>query len=156
MTTTQQLADRAAIADLVARLGHWLDSGDPGTEALRDIYAEDVVVETVRGTLCGLDDVMTHVGRARTGDERTQHFNTDLLIDLDGDRAEVAVQQLVHFFRPGGTPHRTAGVRCAYGAVRTGEGWRFARAEFAPRWIEHAEAEAQAQSVTAPSSASAS
>ena len=138
MHAVQQLADRMEMADLVARIGYAQDDRDTGPEVLRGLYTEDVVVETVRGTLRGLDSVVTHLARARTGaaDERTQHLNTDVRVDLAGDRAEVTVQQLVHFFRPGAAPHRTAGVRCAYRAVRTDAGWRFARAEFAPLWIE--------------------
>jgi ketosteroid isomerase-like protein len=133
-----RLADRTEMAALTARLTHLLDGRHFEPGRVRVVYTDDVVVTTVRGTLHGLDAVRAHLARTSPADERTRHFNADVLVELDGDSAEVTVNQLVAFFRADQPPHRTAGVRCTYGATRTPDGWRFARATIAPAWIRAA------------------
>ena len=46
--------------------------------------------------------------------EHTQHVNGDVLVDVDGDRAETPANQLVHYYRTGEPPHRRSGLRLAY------------------------------------------
>lgn len=136
MTQFETLTDRAEIADLVSGLGRWLDDQDFDAGRARTIYTDDVVVGTIRGVLRGIDAVLDHIQRTTPPDERTQHLNTDVLVELDGDRAEVTTNQLVYFFRAGQPPHRSAGLRCAYTATRASEGWRFTRAKIMPLWIQ--------------------
>ncbi|SHL30411.1 SnoaL-like domain-containing protein [Pseudonocardia thermophila] len=129
-TTLDELADRQAIAELVARFGRWLD-GDPGDIA--DFYALDAEVESPRARLRGRHAIAEFL--ARTGDERAHHLHTDLLIDLDGDRAVVSANQLVNFFEPGVPPYRTSGLRVTYTVARTDDGWRIVRSRIELQWL---------------------
>ncbi|TDC75806.1 nuclear transport factor 2 family protein [Micromonospora sp. KC606] len=126
------LTDRVEIAELVARLARALD--ERRFDDLRTVYAADAETSSPRGAHAGIDEIVDVVRRTSPEEESTQHFNTDVVVDLDGDRAEVNTHQLVYFFRRGEAPHRTAGVQARYVAVRTPAGWRFARAQICPRW----------------------
>ena len=122
---------RQAIAELIARFGHWLDGGAGRPE---DFYLADAEVVSPRATLRGLDAISRFV--ADTGDERVQHVHGDLVIDVDGDRARVRANQLVYFFEPGRAPHRTSGLRVEHELRRTDAGWRIARLELALQWLD--------------------
>lgn len=128
----EHLTDRLEVADLVTCLGRWLDGhgGDPAT-----IYDRDVVARSPRGELHGIDEVVALVGRAGPAGERVQHFHTDILVEVDGDRARVTANQLVQFFQPGAAPHRTSGLQVAYEAVRREEGWRLSVLQIDLAWI---------------------
>lgn len=124
--------DRLEIADLVSRLGSWLDrrDGDPAS-----LYDQDVVVRSPGGEFTGFDAVIAYLTRDDAADEHAQHFHTDLIIELDGDRARVRGNQLVQVFRTGQPPHRTAGLRLDYRLVRRTEGWRLATIDIELAWV---------------------
>lgn len=124
--------DRVEIAELVGRLARALDGRR--FEDLRTVYVPHAETSSPRGALRGIDDIVDVVRRTSPEHEATQHFNTDVVVDLDGDHADVSTHQLVYFFHQGEAPHRAAGVQARYTAVRTPAGWRFARAEISPRW----------------------
>ncbi|OKI44694.1 nuclear transport factor 2 family protein [Micromonospora sp. CB01531] len=126
------VADRAEIAELVARLARALD--ERRFDDLRTVYAPNAETSSPRGVLRGVDEIVDVVRRTSPEQESTQHLNTDVVVDLDGDRAGVSTHQLVYFFHRGEAPHRTAGIRARYTAVRTPAGWRFAHAEISPLW----------------------
>ncbi|MGW1347457.1 nuclear transport factor 2 family protein [Kribbella sp. NPDC002412] len=127
------IADRLEIADLFAELARVLDEGTP--DELRNVYAKDVVVQSPRGgEIRGIDDVVAFV--AATDDAKTQHLHGNVVVTVDGDRAEASATQLVFFFREGEAPHHRAGVNARYTAVRTADGWRFDRATITPVWQE--------------------
>jgi hypothetical protein len=128
----QELTDRLEIADLVSRLGHWLDGrgGDPTT-----IYDRDVVARSPRGEFHGYDEVIAFVTRANPDGEHVQHFHTDIVVQLDGERGVVTANQLTQFFRPGEPPHRTGGLRLRYAVIRRPQGWRIATAEIELTWL---------------------
>lgn len=127
------IADRLEIADLFAELARVLDEGTP--DELRNVYAKDVVVQSPRGgEIRGIDDVVAFV--AATDDAKTQHLHGNVVVTVDGDRAEASATQLVFFFREGEAPHHRAGVNARYTAVRTPDGWRFDRATITPVWQE--------------------
>ncbi|KKJ98520.1 nuclear transport factor 2 family protein [Micromonospora sp. HK10] len=126
------VTDRAEIAELVARLAWALD--ERRFDDLRTVYAPDARTSSPRGTLAGLDEIVEVLRRTSPEEELTQHLNSDVVIDLDGDRAEIGAHQLVYFYRAGAAPHRRAGVRTRYTAVRTPAGWRLAQADISPLW----------------------
>lgn len=127
-------ADRVEIAELVARLARALDQRR--FDDLRSIYTPDAQTSSPRGELRGIDEIVEGIRRTSPVGEAIQHFNTDVVVDLDlhRDRAEVSTHQLVYFFRPGEAPYRTAGVQAGYTASRTPEGWRFSNARIVPVW----------------------
>jgi hypothetical protein len=129
------IADHVEIAALVARLGRVLDERQ--FDELRTIYTPDAESRSPRGELSGIDEIVEVLQRTSPEEEKTQHLNTNVVVDIDGDRAEVSASQLVYFFRADQAPHRTAGVQAAYTAVRTPNGWRFMRARISRLW-QHA------------------
>jgi len=134
MFSNTEMADRLEISELFARLARLLDEGMH--EAVRTVYAEDVVVRSPRGELHGVDDVVAFLRRSRVEGEHTQHVNGDVLVDLDGDRARASASQLVHYYRTGEPPHRRSGLRLAYTAVRTPAGWRFREGNITLAWAQ--------------------
>lgn len=130
--TIQQLVDHRAVEHLLTGLGHWLDGagGDPA-----DIYDPDVVVHSPRGEFRGLDEILARVAPSNDDDGRTQHFFTDVVVEVDGDRAVAHANQLVQFFLPGEPPHRTSGLRVRYELARRGDGWRLTGAEHTLAWL---------------------
>jgi hypothetical protein len=118
-----EIADRLEVAELFARLARVLDEGTP--EDLRQVYTKDVVVRSPRGgEIHGIDNVVAYVLQS-TDDELAQHVHGDVLVSVDGDRADASANQLVTFFRQGQAPHKRVGLRLKYKATRTAEGWLF-------------------------------
>ena len=62
----------------------------------------------------------------------TQHFITDPLVDVDGDRAVVSANLLVVFAHEGGP--RLLGERYELEAARTWDGWRISRVQARAVW----------------------
>ena len=132
MTDLQIRTDRDEVRDFVTRMGHFLDGlgGDP-----TEIYDRDVVVRSPRGEFRGYDEALAFITRERPTGEQTQHFHSDVLVDVQGDRATVTANQLVEFFQPRQVPHRTSGLRLTYTLVRRPSGWRLLEAEVELAWI---------------------
>ncbi|MFI7068022.1 nuclear transport factor 2 family protein [Kribbella sp. NPDC050124] len=127
------LADRLEIADLFAELARVLDEGTP--DELRNVYAKDIVVQSPRGgEIHGIDDVVAYV--AASADAKTQHLHGNIVVTVDGDRAEASATQLAFFFHEGAAPHHRVGLNAKYTAVRTPAGWRFDRANIFLVWQE--------------------
>ncbi len=125
MITLQQLSDRQAVTDLVSRLGLWLD-GETTLEQAGAILHEDIAVSTPGGQAHGIDNV---VAQARRNHEvPTQHVITNVLVDLDGDRATAGANLIVTF------PDSSQGERYAFEAANGRDGWRLTKIEVAPIW----------------------
>ncbi|MFI0451829.1 nuclear transport factor 2 family protein [Actinomadura sp. 6N118] len=140
VTGQAHLADRMEIADLLARMNHWLDDNrlswqdDRRYADLDRLYTTDIVLRSPRGTAHGLDELIAYVRRNSTDTQHTQHVTSDVLIDVDGAKADVIANTVVHFYRPDEGPFLTTGLRAAYTAVRTPDGWRFASNEMTLLW----------------------
>ncbi|HEY7622048.1 MAG TPA: nuclear transport factor 2 family protein [Solirubrobacteraceae bacterium] len=129
----QDLTDRQAITDLVSRLGLWLDEKRfYDTESL---FTEDVTVATPGGQAQGVGLVAAQARRNHDY-ERIQHVITNVLIDLDGDRANVRANLIATLVPSAAEPaaHATLGERYRFEAVRSDAGWRLARVEVEPVW----------------------
>ena len=127
------MSDREQITELFAQLAQVLDEGT--LDDLRQVYAKDVLVRSPRGVeLRGIDTVIDFLRDVADADERTHHVHGDVLVTVDGDRADATANQLAYFYREGRPPHRTAGLRLRYAAVRTEDGWRFQEANIGRLW----------------------
>lgn len=137
----QELVDRNEISDLVYRLGVSLDEGR--FDEMRSLLVEEATARTPGGTAEGREAVIAQARRNHRRDERIQHVTTNLLIELDGDRAQVRANLVVHFARPADTRESglappvqfTLGEVYRFEAVRTSRVWRFSRVETSPVWV---------------------
>jgi hypothetical protein len=128
----QALADRAELTDLVSRLGNWLDGGGAGDAAA--LLVEDAWVSTPGGQATGRDALVAQA--RRNHDVPTQHLITNVLVDVEGDAAEVTANLVVTFVDEPGTPgaHHRHGESYAFEARRTADGWRLASVTVRPVW----------------------
>jgi hypothetical protein len=128
----QELIDRSEITELVTRLGIWLD--EKRWDEARSILTEDAMARTSGGSVAGVDQVAEQARRNHV--IPTHHVITNLLIDLNGDRATVRANLLATFIAgPGGSaPQSQRGERYRFEAVRTPEGWRLSHVEARPVW----------------------
>ena len=129
----QDLIDRNEIADLVSRLGIWLD--DKRFDDGRSIFTEDATATTPGGSVQGVDH-MAEQARRNHAVERTQHVITNVLVDLDGDRATVRANLIVTMVDRAEAPgyHFDIGERYDFEAARTPQGWRLTRVQSSPVW----------------------
>ena len=127
-TLLHDLDDRRQITDLVSLLGLWLDEGRFDEAPL--ILTEDVAVSTPGGQASGIERVIAQARRNHQFDG-LQHVISNVLVDLDGDRAHVRANLVATFVGTGLEQH---GERYRFEAVRTGDGWRLSRVEVQPVW----------------------
>ena len=128
----QELIDRSEITELVSRLGIWLD--EKRWDEARSILTEDVTARTAGGSVAGLDRVAEQARRNHR--VPTHHVITNIVIDLDDDRATVKANLIATFVGgpDGSGPDSQLGERYRLEAVRTSEGWRLSGVEAMPVW----------------------
>jgi hypothetical protein len=141
-TTLQQLTDRNEITDVVHRLGVVLDEGH--FDDLRSLLAEDGTVHTPGGTARGHEAMIAQASRNHRPEQPIQHVITNVLVDLDDDRAQARANLVVSFGPPAGASDSTGppappveytlGGVYHFDLVRTPEGWRLSRIEATPVW----------------------
>jgi 3-phenylpropionate/cinnamic acid dioxygenase small subunit len=131
--------DREAITDLVSRLGLWLD--EKRFDETAPLFTDDVTVSTPGGQARGVDRVAAQA-RRNHGSDGTQHVITNVLVDVEGDRATARANLIVTFVPDPARPelHRTHGERYRFEAARTPAGWRLAAVEVTPVWVRQAAA----------------
>jgi SnoaL-like domain len=140
--TLHQLVDRNEITDLVHRLGVALD--DSAFDDMRSLLIEHSTARTPGGTAEGREAVIAQASRNHRPEQPTQHVITNLLIDVDGDRAQARANLVVAFGPLAGTadPARprelpveyTAGQVYRFDFVRTPDGWRLSVIDTIPVW----------------------
>lgn len=130
------LTDRADIDRLVTDYLRSLDEGTIDEAWARSFFTQDARSETPVGVHEGIGAQLSSTRDAMALFERTVHFGSDLLVDVDegGDRATVRWNQLsTHVL---GTPERlfVSGGHSEAEVVRTPEGWRFRRLALRIAW----------------------
>ncbi len=148
-TIPATLGDLIELELLVSGLGRFLDELDAAQEPA--LFADDVVLSTPGGEAEGREAV---VAQARRNHQvPTQHLITNLVSEVDGDRARMSANLLVVFADgPPATvgPRRvelptaglTLGERYRFEARRGGDGWRLTRVEVEAIWASGPRAEA--------------
>ena len=134
--TLRELIDRETVSDLIHQLGAVLD--EQRFEDLALVFAGDGAITTPGGHADGLDAIVAQAARNHTPDMRTQHFATDLVIDLDGDRAQARANYLAVFAvgsgDPAPAPRFQIGSVYRFDLIRTADGWRVHSLEMVPTW----------------------
>jgi 3-phenylpropionate/cinnamic acid dioxygenase small subunit len=128
-TLLTDINDRREITDLVSRLGLWLDEGR--FDEAPSILTPDVAVSTPGGQAEGIERVIAQARRNHQH-PHLQHVITNVLVDLDGDRAAVRANLVVTFADDAVISQQ--GERYRFDAVRTADGWRLSRVEVVPVW----------------------
>lgn len=143
-----ELADRAAITDLVHRLAAGLD--DRRFAELRPLFAPDAQISTRAGTATGVDAIVSQIAGDHQAYARMQHKASNLLIefehedaglaDADGEqrdavRADLRLIMEGHFGLADSLEpvHSRGGVARAK-VERTEDGWCFTALEITPTW----------------------
>ncbi|NUS55230.1 MAG: nuclear transport factor 2 family protein [Streptomycetaceae bacterium] len=134
MTTTSEtllrtLADRAELADLVARHSLWID--ECRYDETGRLFTEDVVVTSPRGHAHGIPALVELVRKGHDMYAGTLHNKSNLVVDIDGDTATVRAHDIAVFTIDDKTEAIAAGSH-HYRARRTEDGWRFDRLDVKP------------------------
>jgi 3-phenylpropionate/cinnamic acid dioxygenase small subunit len=132
----KEVLDREAISDLIHRFCVVLD--DQRFDDLQSVFAEDATITTPGGRAQGLDAIVAQATRNHTPELRTQHLVTDLVVDLDGERARARANYLAVFATgsgdPAPSPRFQIGSVYRFELVRTTGGWRLHTMEMLPTW----------------------
>jgi ketosteroid isomerase-like protein len=130
----QRLLDRAEISDLLLAFARALDTKD--WDAYAATFAEDGEFRIFDQVRVGRDEIAAGPARDLTRFDRTQHFSTNHVIDVDGDRATAQSYMLAVHVPDASRPDEHADIGGTYRCecVRTGDGWRFARVEIEVWW----------------------
>jgi hypothetical protein len=125
----RDLADRAELADLVARHSLWID--EARYDETGRLFTADVVVISRRGEARGTEALISAARSAHDRYPRTMHSKSNLVIETDGDVATVRAHDLAVYVLDDKTEAVAAAIH-RYGARRTPDGWRFDHLEVIP------------------------
>jgi len=120
----QALSDRLDIQELLARYARGLDTKD--WELWRSVFTPDSTIDyrSAGGIVGSLDEVSAWLEKAFGSMTMTQHFITNVEVDLDGDRATARAL----FFNPlqltGVDQQWSCGGSYLHELVRTADGWK--------------------------------
>lgn len=132
------LTDRADISDLLSRYLRSLDErtfDKDGEDWARAFYTEDVTAETPIGTLRGRAAILERFREGMAMFDRTVHFTTDNVIEVDGDRATVRGAQLsTHVLADGSEEVFISAGHVETDLVRTADGWRISATSLRLVW----------------------
>ncbi|MEK9520251.1 nuclear transport factor 2 family protein [Streptomyces sp. NPDC087908] len=132
---TAALSDTAAITRHFDRYLRSLDDRGTYDESwAAAFFTEDATTSTPAGDVRGRDAIAANVRMAMGLFDRTVHFGSNYLIDVDGDRATLLGNQLsTHVLAADGELFVSGG-RTENELVRTAGGWRLSRADLRIAW----------------------
>jgi hypothetical protein len=139
----QELLDEAALDRIVRRLGTMLD--EHRFELWPTLFTADATVATPGGRSQGEEAIVAQARRNHRPGIVTQHRISDVVVDLDGDRAAVRANYVGTFVKSDGpvgpgeptltqAPVFEIGSVYRFEGVRTAEGWRLRSMEMHPIW----------------------
>jgi hypothetical protein len=147
----RDLDDRLRIEQKISTLGRCLDERD--FEALRELFTVDATVTTPGGTAVGHDALIEQARSRHSSDDGIQHLITNLLVELDGDRASVRANLLVSFANAGPADPLPflLGEVYRFALARTADGWRITTLTSKPTWSLNRPAQISSAALTARS-----
>jgi hypothetical protein len=122
----QELSDRAALEDLTSRLSYAQDDRD--FAAFRALFTDVILLEMFGVPLSEVtaDDLTAKAASTIPKWTFTQHWATNVLVELDGDRATVRSNGTTYVHaptEPGVADYCVTREYINLGCVRTDEGW---------------------------------
>ncbi|EME19515.1 nuclear transport factor 2 family protein [Rhodococcus triatomae] len=135
------IADRIEITDLLTRYAQAVDTKD--WSLYRTVFTADAAIDytTAGGPAGSLDEVVTQLAPMLDLFARTQHFVSNIAVDLDGDTASVQAM----FFNPMIVSEASDGVPAKqfycggwyhHELVRTEDGWRSRKLYEESAWFD--------------------
>ena len=136
----RQVADRTAISDVVYRYATAMDSRD--WPLFQSCFADEVEIDfsswhpDVQFTVTASDWVQ-RVKIGLSGFDTTQHYSSNHVHTLDGDRATcVSYMRAEHFLTTeNGLEECTLGGYYTNTLIRTGDGWKIKRCQLTITWF---------------------
>lgn len=134
-TTTETAADIAAVTRLFDLYLRSLDDRGTFDETwAAAFFTEDATTSTPAGDVRGREAIAANVRMAMGLFDRTVHFSSNHLVDVDGDRATLLGNQLsTHVLASDGSLFVSGG-RTENEFVRTVDGWRLSRVVLRIAW----------------------
>jgi 3-phenylpropionate/cinnamic acid dioxygenase small subunit len=131
----QALNDKIEIQELLARYARGVDSKD--WELWKSVFTPDATLDySSAGAAVGpRDEVAAWLERGLAVVPMTQHYITNIEIDLDGDRAKVRAMFYNPMQLPGMADLSYCGGYYHHDVVRTPEGWRSERLVEENQWF---------------------
>ena len=136
----QALSDKLEIHELLARYARGVDDRD--WDLYRSVFTDDAHIDyRSAGAIAGpRDEVAAFLAEVFTTIPWSQHYVTNIEIDLDGDEARV----LAMFYNPLQLPGMDEPSFCGgfyrHNLVRTDDGWKSRRLVEESRWFLNAPA----------------
>ena len=123
----QALSDRLEIQELLARYARAVDTKD--WDLWKSVFTADAHVDyaSAGGTVGERDEVAAWLEAALAPFPMTQHYITNVEVELDGDRADVRAMFYNPMQFPGATELSYCGGSYRHDMVRTADGWRSER-----------------------------
>ncbi|OEJ35368.1 nuclear transport factor 2 family protein [Streptomyces subrutilus] len=135
-TEIRTLADRAEITDLFDRYLRSLDDREFDESWAASFFTEEASTATPAGHVRGRNAVLENVRTALRLFNRTVHFGSNYVIEVDGDRATLRGNQLSTHVLAGQGGLFLSGGRTDNELVRTADGWRLHRADLNITWTQ--------------------
>ena len=130
-TSTTPLADRLEITDVLNRYASALDGRD--WELLASCFSDHATLDYDTSGVFGRAEFVEHCATGLARMKATQHYVTNVVITIDGERARSTSYVLAQHVRSddvtftlGGTYHDTL--------AQTDEGWRITDRRFVTAW----------------------
>jgi 3-phenylpropionate/cinnamic acid dioxygenase small subunit len=123
----QAVSDKLDIQELLARYARGVDRRD--WELWRSVFTPDAVVDysSAGATVGRRDEVAAWLEAGLGSVPMTQHFISNIEIDLDGDRAKARAMFYNPMLLPGMDDQSYCGGYYHHDLVRTPDGWRSER-----------------------------
>ncbi|MFF4954451.1 nuclear transport factor 2 family protein [Streptomyces chattanoogensis] len=135
-TDIRALTDRAEITDLFDRYLRSLDDREFDRSWAVAFFTEEASTATPAGQVQGRHAILENVRTAMRLFDRTVHFGSNYVIEVDGDRATLHGNQLSTHVLAGDGGLFLSGGRTENELVRTADGWRLHRADLRITWTQ--------------------
>ncbi len=135
--TPQELCDKHEIAELIYRYATSVDTKD--WERMASVFTEDAYLDysSVGYPPGPRDDVLALLQKALDQMPMTQHFVTNIEVDLDGDRARVRAMFYNPMRIPGMSELTYCGGNYHHEVIRTDDGWKSCRLTEESLWFSN-------------------
>lgn len=129
------MSDKIEVTELLYRYARGVDCKD--WELLASVFTPDARLDytSVSGPAGPRDEVVAWLERSLTAVPMTQHFITNIEIELEGDRAKVRAMFYNPMQLPGMADLSFCGGNYHHDVVRTPEGWKSERLVEVNMWF---------------------